>query len=223
MVTKERPARRERTGTAPVKERFLSRAVSPSARRIPGRRPGAVGGAGWLRCARHQGAGVNVERPQDRQVRGRTTLTPATAGACWAGPGPSSGFGTVTITRAHASGRGTTGGAGVTRHLFAPDGGGAHGVLRSQPDGLNHLPGRATVVGAMPFHELARWLCRTWFTPPRPARGSGCARRAGRSYRVNADGLGLTLSAEISPERAGARRRGDDREGSAGGSAPARP
>jgi hypothetical protein len=41
-----------------------------------------------------------------------------------------------------------------------------HGVLRSQPDGLNHIPGRATVVGAMPFHELACWLCPFRFTLP---------------------------------------------------------
>src|SRR5579862_1241865 len=56
--------------SASVKERFLSSAVSPSARRIPADRPVLLL-AGWLvEGARRQGAGVNVERPQ--AVRPRT-------------------------------------------------------------------------------------------------------------------------------------------------------
>lgn len=63
---------------------------------------------------------------------------------------------------------------------------GVHGGVRPQPDGFNHFLDVATVVGVMPFSELASWLCPIRLTLPGPARGNGCDRRAGRSYGRNA-------------------------------------
>ena len=75
----------DRPGTASLKERLLSR--SSRRRRVLGfPAEGRASDGGLLVAdARHQGVGVNVERPQGRSGRGRTTLTPATAGARWRG------------------------------------------------------------------------------------------------------------------------------------------
>ena len=68
----------------------------------------------------------------------------------------------------------------LARHLSAPDGRGAHGVLRSQPDGLNHFLGHATCVGAMPIRERALLAVPEGVTPPF-GRRNGPRRRAARS------------------------------------------
>ena len=89
------------------------------------------------------------------------------------GPSPSPG-----------SGRGRPGRAGCRASLRADEG--MHGALRPQPDGLNHMP-RPRPKGVMPFGELACWLCPVRLTRrPRPWRGYGSRRRAGRSYGRNA-------------------------------------
>ena len=81
------------------------------------------------------------------------------------------------LTIAHQSGRGHAGDPDAG-HLFAL---GAHGGVRPQPGGFNHLVDVATEVGVMPLHELAPWLCPIRvIRPARLARGSGCVRRAGR-------------------------------------------
>ena len=73
--------------------------------------------------------------------------------------------------------------ARLPRHVFvlvhAHDGIVGHGQV-----GLNQLVDRTTKCRwVMPIFELAAWSCPS-LTPPRPSRGIGSRRRAGRSRRA---------------------------------------